>query len=50
MKWTCKYRDGEKKREITLKATSRSMAIIGLAAYKRIYCKDIISLNKKKKS
>lgn len=49
MKWVCRYKDGKKKRQITFTATSRGMAIIGLVACKGIYCKDIISLNKKKK-
>ncbi len=45
MTYICKYKYGKKKREITFKATSRGLALIGLLWAKGVYPKDIISLN-----
>ena len=44
MKYLCRYKDGSKKRQKSLRASNRAMAIIGLFSV-GIFCKNIISLD-----
>lgn len=44
-KYKCLYRDGAKKRQRTFKATSRTMAILGVMMILGLDPKDIISID-----
>lgn len=44
-KYRCIYIKKGKRRQITFRASSRAMAIIGLVSIKNIFCNEIVSLN-----